>query len=116
LNQNIQIQINTLSQNLQAIIKRIDQASHESSDLGQRLNQELKNQLQLQVGTLSRDLQAIIGKLEKNFTDAKELGNKLATIKDNFSQMNCDSRDMNQNIRQIRVFFEQIERHLDLKK
>ena len=41
---------------------------------------------------------------------------KLADIKDNFNQMNCDSRDMNQNIQQIRAFFEQIERHLDLKK
>jgi len=41
---------------------------------------------------------------------------KLADIKDNFNQMNCDSRDMNQNIQKIRAFFEQIERHLDLKK
>lgn len=41
---------------------------------------------------------------------------ELQAVRDNFNQMNCDSRDMNQNIHQIRDFFEQIERHLDLKK
>ncbi|MFH1504514.1 MAG: hypothetical protein ABIH08_03895 [Candidatus Omnitrophota bacterium] len=31
-------------------------------------------------------------------------------------QMNCDLRDINQSIHQIKVFFEEIERHLDFKK
>jgi hypothetical protein len=31
-------------------------------------------------------------------------------------QVNCDTRDLNQNIRDIRTFFEQIEKHLNLKK
>lgn len=31
-------------------------------------------------------------------------------------QINCDSKDISQNIHQIRTFFEQIEKHLDLKK
>jgi len=46
----------------------------------------------------------------------QSLAERLGSIKDNFDQMNCDSRDMNQNIHQIRDFFEKIERHLDLKK
>lgn len=46
----------------------------------------------------------------------QSIAQRLGAIKDNFDQMNCDSRDMNQNIHQIRDFFEQIERHLDLKK
>ncbi len=57
----------------------------------QKLNQDLINQLQLQTDTLNKSLEAGI-------------------------QMNCDSKDMNQNIHQIRDFFEKIERHLDLKK
>jgi len=66
------------------------------------LNRDLRNQLQLQNDALKQGLQAI----------AKEF----AAIKNNFDLMNCDSRDMNQNIRQIRDFFGQIEKHLDLKK
>lgn len=31
-------------------------------------------------------------------------------------QINCDLKDINQDINQIKTFFEQIERHLDLKK
>ncbi|MBI5873502.1 MAG: hypothetical protein HZB36_05095 [Candidatus Omnitrophica bacterium] len=31
-------------------------------------------------------------------------------------QINCDSKDISQNINQIKTFFERIERHLDLKK
>lgn len=34
----------------------------------------------------------------------------------NIGQILFDSRDINQNISQIKDFFEQIERHLDLKK
>ncbi|MBU0548570.1 MAG: hypothetical protein KJ710_03060, partial [Candidatus Omnitrophica bacterium] len=90
--------------------------SHEANELDQKLNQELRGQLQLQAGSLNQDLQAIINKLDKTSHEANELIRKLAAIKDAFNQMNCDSKDMNQNILQIRVFFEQIERHLDLKK
>ncbi|MFA4853726.1 MAG: hypothetical protein WC616_00025 [Candidatus Omnitrophota bacterium] len=80
------------------------------------------------IGQMTFDIKADI---QNSFRQAKESGEaqdealiqnlqsiaqKLGAIKDNFDQMNCDSRDMNQNIQQIRVFFEQIERHLDLKK
>jgi len=86
------------------------------NELNQRLSQELRNQLQLQADALNRDIRDIIDRLEKNVNGANELGQKLTAIKDSFNQMNCDSRDMNQNIRQIKVFFEQIERHLDLRR
>ncbi len=80
------------------------------------------------IGQMTFDIKADI---QDSFREAKESGQaqhdalnqnlqsisqKLADINDNFNQMNCDSRDMNQNIQQIRAFFEQIERHLDLKK
>ncbi|MDD5128158.1 MAG: hypothetical protein PHO40_00695, partial [Candidatus Omnitrophica bacterium] len=48
LNQNIQAQINILNQDLQTIIARLDKASHDSNELDQKLNQELKDHLQLQ--------------------------------------------------------------------
>jgi hypothetical protein len=95
---------------------KLERNSRESGELDQRLSQGLKDQLRLQIDALNHDLREVINKLEKNFTGANELGKKLAAIKDSFNQMNCDSKDMNQNIRQIRVFFEQIERHLDFKK
>ena len=34
----------------------------------------------------------------------------------NLDQINCDSKDINQNIHQIKVFFERIAGHLDLKR
>ncbi|NQT89939.1 MAG: hypothetical protein HQ558_01640 [Candidatus Omnitrophica bacterium] len=46
----------------------------------------------------------------------KEIPPVLAELKSDSEQMNCDTRDLNQNIQQIRTFFEQIQRHLDLKK
>ena len=79
------------TQNLQALIQRFSSFSQENKEI----NKDLKNQLQSQADTLTQNLQA---------------------LKDSFEQMNCDTKDMNQNIYQIKTFFEQIERHLDLKK
>ena len=91
-----------LRNQLQSIVQRVDQASLEAQELDKRLSQDLRNQLQLQADLLKQNFQSI--------------AQDFAAIKNNFDQMNCDSRDMNQNIHQIRDFFEQIERHLDLKK
>ena len=74
----------------------------DSFSQAREFNQDLRNQLQLQADLLKQNFQSI--------------AQDFAAIKNNFDQMNCDSRDMNQNIHQIRDFFEQIERHLDLKK
>ena len=95
LRDQLQLQADALNQELQTLIGRLDKASHDSDALDQKLNKELRDQLQLQ---------------------ANELIQKIAVIKDNFNQMNLNSKDMNQNIHQIRVFFEQIEKHLNLKK
>lgn len=81
----------------------------DSFSQAREFNQDLRNQLQ-----------SIVQRVDQASREAQELGKRLnqdfAAIKNNFDQMNCDSRDMNQNIHQIRDFFEQIERHLDLKK
>jgi hypothetical protein len=90
----IQKLTDNLIQSLQAIIQKLDEYSRQSGDLEKRFTAILD-----EYARQARDL-------EKRFT----------AIKDNFDQMNCDSKDMNQNIYQIRAFFEQIEKHLDLKK
>ncbi len=46
----------------------------------------------------------------------QDLGTQLLSISNNCEQINCDLKDINQHIYQIKAFFEQIERHLDLKK
>jgi hypothetical protein len=97
-------------------MNELGKISRQAGEFNQGLGHGLKGQLKLQADSLNHDLQLIIDKLEKNFTWASELGQKLAAIKESFNQITCDSKDMNQNIRQIKVFFEQIERHLDLKK
>ena len=105
-----------LNQDLLSVMAKIESASREAGELDQKLSQGLKDQLHLQVDLLNRDLREVVVRLEKNFTGANELGQKLVAIKDSLNQMNCNSGDMNQNIHQIRVFFEQIEKHLDLRK
>jgi len=134
----LELQANSLIKELQAIISTLQQGSHDSSELEQRLNQELVNQLELQANSLNqniqansntlnhklqtqidilnRELQAIIGRFQASLSAANELSKKFSAVKDSFGQMNCDSKDMNKNIRQIKDFFERIERHLDLKK
>lgn len=37
-------------------------------------------------------------------------------LKNDIEQINCDTKDANENIHQIKGFFEQIEKHLELKK
>ena len=116
LNQKLQLRAGVLSQGLQAIIDKLDKSSYDANELDGKLNQELKDQLQLQAGALNQDLQTIIGRLDKSSHDANELVQRISAIKDNFNQMNLNSKDMNQNINQIRIFFERIEKHLDLNK
>lgn len=40
----------------------------------------------------------------------------LETLKDHLEKIGCDSKDVNQDIHQIKAFFGQIREHLDLKK
>lgn len=40
----------------------------------------------------------------------------LCNLPQKFEQINCDLKDINQNVHRIKVFFEQIEGHLSLKK
>ena len=47
--------------------------------------------------------------LEKNGTLLEKNGASL-------EQINCDSKDIAQNIHQIKTFFERIDKHLDLKR
>ena len=46
----------------------------------------------------------------------KNLNCDTKDINQNIHQINCDSKDINQNIDQIKVFFERIAGHLDLKR
>jgi hypothetical protein len=89
-----------------ALIRQAKDSGQVQHDAFIRQAKELKDSGQVQHDAFIRQA--------KELKDA--LIQKLTDIKDNFNQMNCDSRDMNQNIQQIRAFFEQIERHLDLKK
>ncbi len=55
--------------------------------------------------------------LESQMLDLKKDLEKSALHLNNYiEQINCDSKDVSKNIHEIKAFFEQIERHLDLKK
>lgn len=48
--------------------------------------------------------------------NAEHIGNDVSALRRIVDQVNCDTRDMNQGIGEIKTFFEQIQRHLNLKK
>ncbi len=88
-------------------------------DLG-NLNQDIVN-LSSQAQNQSRELVAQIQSLRKSLEETIEKSDSsardgLQNIKTNLEQINCDSKDINQYIHQIQTFFEQIARHLELKK
>ena len=55
----------------------------------------------------------IINKIE---TNSQLINAKADHLNDKIDHINCDSKDMNQNINSIKIFFEHIEKNLDLKK
>ena len=107
-----------------------NQLQVETQDLKDRFQiegKDLKNQLKIeshdlclrlqeQIDISKQGLEVEIDKFDRSFQETRELTRRLSEIRDNFNQMNCDSKDINQNISQIKDFFSRIERHLDLNK
>lgn len=103
-----------------------DKLQAEGKDLKGQLrieSQDMRSCLQEQIEISKEELQVLIDKFDKSLRDEREIIQRLSEMKDNLDQMNgnfvqmdCDSKDMNQNISQIRDFFSQIEKHLDLNK
>lgn len=77
-----------------------------------RLEQSLKLQIlhlkdiNLQFKKLTQDLSS----------DLEIIHTEFQGLRNDFAQLNCDSKGINQNIHNIKNFFEQIERQLNLKK
>jgi len=98
----IQRLFSLLSGNLQILTQRLIS-----------LNQDLKTQ----TTAITQHLQDLKTSTSNDLkTQTAAITQHLQFLKDNLEQLSCDSKDINQNIYQIRTFFEQIERHLDLKK
>ena len=90
------------------------------NNLNQDLKTELKNQnLELEkiIRGLNQSLSSNISSLSQDLvSEIKSLTSNLQNLSASCEQINCDSKDLNQNINQIKNFFEQIEKHLDLKQ
>jgi hypothetical protein len=94
LGNNVQILFNN-SQILYALLE-------ESRTTNKILLEDLKS--------ANKNLYALLDDVNKNLIILKD--NNQAILE----QISCDSKDINQNIENINVFFERIEKHLDLKK
>ena len=107
LNHELKTQTTTVTQTLIQGFAGFSQDAKEAKETLSKdlfmLNQDLKTQLQAQTDGLSSALN-------------HELKTQLKALISSLEQINCDAKDINQNIHQIKTFFEQIERHLDLKK
>lgn len=91
-------------------LERLNQNIINLSSQSQNQNQELIVQIQ----SFRKSLEEVIGNSNKELDSSVRKG--LQNIKSDLEQINCDSKDINQHIHQIQIFFEQIERHLELKK
>jgi len=110
LNQNLKTELQSQTSELDKIIK----------GLNQNLRTELQNQnLELDkiVKGLNQSISGGVAGLNRDLiSEIKLLTSSLQNLCSSCEQINCDSKDLNQNINQIKSFFEQIERHLDLKQ
>ena len=59
------------------------------------------------------DLRDLIGKIHGNI---HQIDRDIHQVSYDTHQINCDTQDLNRNIHSLKLFFEQIERHLDIKK
>ena len=121
LNQSLSTSISGLGQNLETELQ------DQTLELGRIINgldQNLKAELQVQtlelekiINGLNQSLSTSISGLDHDLlSEIKLLNAGLQNLSSSCEQINCDSKDLNQNINQIKNFFEQIERHLDLKQ
>jgi len=121
LKNEFQANINNLNESLKNELR--SQATGRDDNI-KSLNQNLKAEIQNQTAELDKYIKALnqsfsggISGLNGDLVlQLKLLTSHLQALSNNCEQINCDSKDLNQNINQIRNFFEKIERHLDLKQ
>jgi len=69
------------------------------------------------MGQIMFELKAEIIRSNELSLNIKEvIQNFSSTLDKKVDYINCDTKDINENINKIKIFFEQIERNLDLKK
>ncbi|MDD5059980.1 MAG: hypothetical protein PHY35_02525 [Candidatus Omnitrophica bacterium] len=110
INKSIKNELINQTTELDKIIKALDRSLTESQALK---SQAVKSELQNQTSELNKSILKLSGEL---VSELKSLSANLQILANSSEQINCDSKDLNQNISQIKTFFEQIERHLDLKQ
>ncbi|MFA5200056.1 MAG: hypothetical protein WC442_04000 [Candidatus Omnitrophota bacterium] len=106
INKSIKNELINQTTEIDKIIKALDRSLTEKS-------LTVKSELQNQTSELNKSILKLNGEL---VSELKFLSANLQILASSSEQINCDSKDLNQNISQIKTFFEQIERHLDLKQ
>ena len=110
LGQGFKNELHNQTMEIDKIIKALDRSLTESQA---QKSQAVKSELQNQASELNKSILRLSGEL---VSELKSLSANLQILASSSEQINCDSKDLNQNISQIKTFFEQIERHLDLKQ
>ena len=107
---------NIVSQDLLSLNKEFNLLS--------RISEETREVLKERLEMVRREIESLCDNLNKRLAHSsteereglKEVYNSLQALKDSLERVGCDSKDISQNIHQIKSFFEQIEKKLDLKK
>ena len=70
--------------------------------------------------TSSRSISSIINALKQDALESNkgimDVSKNIGILDQTLQQINCDSKDMNQNLFKLKSFLEEVERHLDLKR
>jgi len=110
INAVIKTELLSQTSDIEKIIKALDQSLIQSQNI--RV-EAVKGGLTEQTAQLNKIITELNHKL---ISELKSLSVSLQMLASSSEQINCDSKDLNQNISQIKIFFEQIEKHLDLKQ
>ena len=125
LNQDLKTQLHTqaasLIKTLQEIEVSLSTGTKATQDILSQgfssLSEEVKTQLHTQAASLIKTLREIEESVSGDLQALLKTSTDLSTGTNNkIEQINMNAKNINDSIHKIKVFFERIERHLDLKK
>jgi len=127
-------QVKAVQESSEAQVRAAQESTRAVTDNFTALDQETKHALGeslAQINLVIREQLQAVQAFSENMTELyngrreilnnlkeqlQNIHDNLGLVKNLLEQTGCDSKDVSQNIYQIKSFFEQIERHLDLKR
>ncbi len=119
-NKNLLLYSQKLSMKIDELTSNIGSRIDNLSDNIEERIDNLENNVEVEIDNLrnssKKNLEETEEKIDSLNSSLQKLSDEVKLLRNSADSISCDSKDINQNISNIKVFFEQIEKHLDLKK